>query len=222
MIYRGLFIALAMLFAFPVTAAESVVNNENNAFVLVADAEVMYEPWPDAPPIQTRKPIVPPPPGPYISSALSDLTPSFTNNSAADAISDQGKGGLGGLDGVPPLKPNVEWSSKLPTPEIWVPENGFKYAPSMGQNRANNARPPVFMNHPMRFNNPVYGYGQPAYSYGQPAYGAPHRYNMPPYGQPRPVWNNFANPVSNYGPYGQQPPRAVEPVPTPTPTATQP
>ena len=213
MLYRGLSVTLAMLFVYPVTATESDIATESeiksdkDSLSLVAEAGVVYEPWPETAPLQMKKPVVPPPPGPYISTALSDLPPSFSGSVDPTTNTTTEGDDVGGTQ-TPSVKPNVQWSSKLPQPEIWKPESGIRYAPPMSQTLPDVSRPPVFMYQPMppmRYNNPGYGagYGRPNYAY-PPAHIMPPRFNSRQYGQPRPMWNNFEMPMSNYRSSWQQ------------------
>jgi hypothetical protein len=122
----------------------------------VADGSqvTQFPPWPEtqASPIPEDD-FVPPPPGPYMSNALSAVANGFDGGSAPQLTpNDSGF-----------FKPDMPWPERrfAPNPERWMPKDGYHYAP-----------PDAAVKSPLaRHRAQPYGYPGGAPQYMQPPYG---------------------------------------------------
>jgi hypothetical protein len=124
-----------------------------------------FPPWPDAEAAgMPDSDFVPPPPGPYMSNALSAIGHGFDSGSAPNPEQ---------TDSVF-FKPDMAWPERrfAQPPERWMPKDGYHYAP------AEEAKQTPLTRH---YNQP-YGYSR-APRYMQPPYGwgpSDGRYAPPP------------------------------------------
>ena len=123
-------------------AEEQSGSSATNDFMSVSG----FPQWPNR--VQANKEMVPPPPpGPYMSTALSDY--SVKGSRFKHGVSRPEMG----FDVVNPtidsFSPDIPWPDDLRTPRRWVPEKGYTFAPPPVKRNVTPARPS---------NNNNYGY----------------------------------------------------------------
>lgn len=94
--------------------------------------------WPERKQIiRERVPLAPP--GPYMSTALSDFsfkTPSFDRDINRRPVkTDSSDFSMG------KFSPDVPWPSQAKSPTRWRPDNGYRYVPSRARNNSNQEMP---------------------------------------------------------------------------------
>ena len=164
------YLYISLLFAFAINlqaqAEESVAENTD---VVESATTFKFPPWPEA--AASGLPdsdFVPPPPGPYMSSALSAVGNGFDLGSAPR--SEPAEAAI--------VKPDMAWPERrfAPPPERWIPENGYHYAP------ADEVKPSPLARQPRQAYPRAPQYMQPPYGWG-PAPAQPWadgRYTPPP------------------------------------------
>lgn len=209
MLLRFVLVITAVFCLLPVNA--QVVDTNNGSFELTPNPNVLYQAWAWPVAHVKKEGVPPPPPGPYISSALSEMNQPFSSNTTRNSQSMAGTGSQHSPS--PLLRPDMPWPVKRFPPKMWRPEGGANYAPDVMLAPPVLNRPP-FVNRmpapPMRYSRPYYppytnypGHFVPSGMYG------PYM-NRPYMNQQQPMWKPFAIPRSNY-PRQNQPVR--EPVP---------
>ena len=151
-------IVLVMTTAFTVFSvnAEEVDADDKQSFEMASNPDVLYRPWPVSSAIAQQDNVPPPPPGPYISSALSNLPAGFSNESMGS------KNPQEGARPSPLLGPNSPWPVKGSQPKMWAPENEISYAPGKKSVPPMSKRPDIANRRPVpprmyrRLNNPAY------------------------------------------------------------------
>ena len=141
MLFRVVLVTMAAFTVLPVNAEEADVENKQS-FELASNPDVLYQPWPGPGAAERQDIVPPPPPGPYMSSALSGLNKGFsgesTSNTDAKAASAQQS---------PLMRPNTPWPVTGEQPKIWSPEKGVAFAPENNQPAAINQMQAPRMHH---------------------------------------------------------------------------
>ena len=141
MLFRIVLVTMAAFTVLPVNAEETDVENKQS-FDLASNPDVLYQPWPGPGAAERQDIVPPPPPGPYMSSALSGLNKGFsgesTSNTDVKAASAQQS---------PLMRPNTPWPVTGEQPKIWSPEKGVAFAPENNQPAAINQMQAPRMHH---------------------------------------------------------------------------
>jgi len=160
MLFRVVYVMASVLTVLPVNA--TALDSENKqTFQLASDTDVSYQQWPGSPTMAKTDSIPPPPPGPYISSGLSDLPSKITNNSGRNQQT------LESSQVSPLIRPDAPWPGQSEHPKIWKPEGEVAYAPNINSapSVVNRTPPPRTMQprfiQPPRFVQPRRMYRQP-------------------------------------------------------------
>jgi len=151
--------------------------------------------WPDKP-LATNDGYVPPPPGPYVSSALSQRSRPHANHPAFENAEEPKMSQQSS-----PLMRQQEspWMARSNRRNMGMPAYGGNYPSTQMPDMPNVQGPYGFNYGPV---NPMGYYGN-----NNTAYGYPHRNGRPPQmhhqymTQQNPVWNNFNIPMSNHPRY---------------------
>lgn len=160
-----------------VTAASDTVTNTGTSDVAITTADTQateasvsegqpgenqqrkfsFPRWPESRSI-TRERVPLAPPGPYMSSALSDF--SFKEHSFDrdfDRVSSRRASRMDSPDmSMEKFSPDVAWPSHAKSPERWQPENGYRYIEPRVMSKPYQAKP---YNPTSNYN---YGYKRPA------------------------------------------------------------
>ncbi|MGB5397189.1 MAG: hypothetical protein WBN96_08575 [Gammaproteobacteria bacterium] len=169
---KHLYVSLLFVFAInlPALADESVDAPAAESSDAVKAIEAFkFPPWPEAEAADMpESDFVPPPPGPYMSNALSVVGSGFDSGPAPQ---------LEPTDSVF-FKPDMAWPERrfAQPPERWMPKDGYHYVPEDAVRQTPLAR---------HYNQP-YGYSgaprymQPAYGWGPAQPRLDGRYAQPP------------------------------------------
>jgi len=115
----------------PETASEQKVSEGKQAVY-------HFPKWPNRKHVK-RKMVPPPPPGPYMSTALSGKSlkaPSFSSRANKPNMAfDSSKVSMN------TFSPDVDWPTNLRPPTRWVPENGYQYVQPQATNNRRHAAP---------------------------------------------------------------------------------
>ena len=115
----------------PEAAAESAVASGSSG---EQQRKFSFPRWPERPQVN-RERIPPAPPGPYMSSALSDFSvegSAFVRATSKPAIKTDS------FD-MPPMEafsPDIPWPGNIESPQRWEPENGYQYVKPRVKNKS--------------------------------------------------------------------------------------
>lgn len=211
---KVLVIATVFLTSPSIAVVIDAEKSDAPSFDLVPDPNVLYQPWSGAPPHMPEIEMVPPaPPGPYLSSALSNMKLHSLNNLANENQANAGQSSL------PSMHSDAPWPAKQFQPKRWVPDDGvMNYVPEFKSSPPATKRSPLYRRHPNvnRGFIPPMGYRAPANQtyMNQAGNAMPPNWSGQQRKQPPPAWNNFQIPMSNYPTRTQlQPPQQAPAVP---------
>lgn len=126
-----------------------------------------------------REIIPPPPPGPYMSLALSNAK----HHSFKRDLDKPGSGFETADTPMETFSPDIPWPDNVREPNPWVPKDGYRFVQPSALQNLNQAQPYVMPNTPYGYYSP--GYRYPYYQYQPPTnyyYGAPvNPVNRAPY-----------------------------------------
>jgi len=223
MLFRVVLVMTTVFAVSSVNAKEFDAENKQ-AFELTPHSDVLYRPWSGPSARVVRENVPPPPPGPYLSSALSGVSSGFSGEASRETTVAQPS---------PLLRPDTPWPVKQDRPKRWAPEGEVTYAPDNAASLPEANRPysanrmqPRMMYRPPRipaYPNPPANFVRPQHNQQQmnqqrvqqlqerqrqmrqqqQQQEYQQRMNQNRMNQQQPMWNNFSIPMSNYPRPGQ-------------------
>ena len=174
MLFRVVYVMASVLAVLPVNA--TALDSENKqTYQLASNSDVSYQPWPGSPSMVKHDSVPPPPPGPYLSSGLSDLPSTISNHADRNQQTPE-------ISKTSPLiRPDAPWPGQRLHPTMWKPEGEVAYAPNNNSvpPNVNRMSPPINMQPPRMYSQP-----NPQGNFVRPQFNQP-RMNQRQMNQPR-------------------------------------